>query len=216
MPRRAVRPGVRTASRYARVARRYWSYCWGTLAAPRRTTKLISSSGTVGEGVTMASVFGSLYALGALTSYLIGRKPSGRTLKMIPAERYYLWQAMWTLPMTLLQYTLNAAFARQLSKRAGGTGRIGSDFTVLAFTQSMPLIVAMWLPDMSCYLSRVDEQLYLRLFSVYGPAATAWAFAMSAQGLAASERIRWPVALRTVLISEVASSVASGVAVAMR
>lgn len=164
----------------------------------------------------MASIFGGLYALGALMSYLIGRKPSGRTLKMIPAERYYLWQSVFTLPMTLLYFTLLTAFARQLSRRAGGAGKFGADFTMLAFTQSMPMIAAIWLPDMICYSLRVDEQRYLRLVAVYASVAAAWAAVLSAQGLAVSERIRWLVALRTVLASELASAIASGVAVAMR
>ncbi len=216
MPRLAVRPGVRTPSRRSRAAGRFWSYCWGTLVAPRRTTEMIRSSATAGDGVTMASIFGGLYALAALMSFLIGRKPSGRTLKMIPAERYYLWQSVFTLPMTLLYFTLLAAFARQLSRRAGGAGRFGADFTMLAFTQSMPMIAAIWLPDMICYSLRVDEQRYLRLVAVYASVAAAWAAVLSAQGLAVSERRRWPVALRTVLASELASAIASGVAVAMR
>ena len=217
MPRLAVvRPGVRTAARRARAAARFWSYCWGTLAAPRRTTEVIRSSATAGEGVTIASIFGGLYAVAALTSYLVGRKPSGRLLKRIPAERYYLWQSVWTLPMTLLYFTLLAACARQLSRRAGGTGRFGTDFTVLAFTQAMPMIVAIWLPDMVCYVLRVDERLYLRLVAVYASVAAAWAAVLSAQGLAVSERIRWRVALRTVIASELASAIASGLAVAVR
>lgn len=172
----------------------------------------------------MATLFGGLYAVAALTSYLVGRKPAGRTLKMIPAERYYLWQSVWTLPMTLLQFTLLAAVARQLSRRAGGAGSFGADFTLLAFTQSVPLLAAMWLPDMACYLMwgrrvgslRVDRRLYGRLVAVYASVATVWAVMLSAQGLAVSERIRWPVALRTVIASELASAIASGVAVAMR
>lgn len=211
-----TRPGVRTGTSHPGAAARFRSYCWGTLAAPRRTTELIGCSATAGEGVAIAAIFGGLYSLAAFTSYLIGRKPSGRLLKVIPAERYYLWQSLYTLPMTLLQYTLLAAGARQLAKRAGGTGRFAADFTVLAFTQSMPMIAAMWLPDMACYLLRVDERRYMRLVSVYGSAATVWAVLLSAQGLSSSERIPWPVALRTVIAAELASATASGVAVAMR
>lgn len=224
MPRLAVRPGVRAVARPAQAAGRFWSRCWGLLAAPRRTTEMLKTSATTGEGVTMASIFGGLYAVAALTSYLVGRKPAGRTLKMIPAERYYLWQSVWTLPMTLLQFTLLAAVARRLSRRVGGTGNFGADFTLLAFTQSVPLLAAMWLPDMACYLMwgrrmgslRVDERLYGRLVAMYAPIATVWAVVLSAQGLSVGERIGWLMALRTVIAAELASAIASGVAVAMR
>ena len=226
MPRRAaaVRPGGRAAPYPARATGRLWSYCWGMLVAPRRTAEAINATATAGDGVAMASLFGGLYAVAALTSYLARRQPSGRTLKMIPAERYYLWQSGFTLPLTLLQFALNAAVARQVSRRLGGSGRFGPDFTMLAFTQAMPLLAAMWLPDMACYLMwgrrvgslRVDGRLYARLVAVYAPAATAWAVALSARGLSVSERIRWPVALPAVIASEAASAVASGVAVAMR
>lgn len=216
MSRLGVTPWVRKASRGSRAAGRFWSYCWGTLAAPRRTTEVIHTSATAGDGVTMVSIFGGLYALAAFTSYWIGRKPSGRILKMIPAERYYLWESVFCLPMTLLWFTLFAAFARRLSRRVGGVGRFGSDLTVLAFTQSMPMLAAMWLPDMICYVLRIDERLYRRPVAAYAPVAVAWAVVLSVQGLSVTERIRWQVALCTVLASELASATASGVAVAMR
>ena len=216
MPRLAARPGAGTAASRSRAAGRFWSHCWGTLTAPRRTTKLISSSATAGEGITIASAFGCLYSLAALTSYLAGRKPRGRVLKGIPAERYYLAQSLFTLPVTLLWFTLLAASARQLSKRAGGAGSFGSDFTMLAFTQSVPMIAAMWLPDMACYLLRVDERMYRRLVPAYGSAAMVWAAALSARGLSVSEGMPWPVALRTVVAAELGSAIASGVPVVMR
>jgi hypothetical protein len=56
-------------------------------------------------------------ALAALTSYLTGRRPRGRVLTSIPAERYYLWQSLFTLPVTLLWITLFAASARQVARR---------------------------------------------------------------------------------------------------
>jgi hypothetical protein len=60
-----------------------------------------------------------------------------------PPERYYLWQSLFTLPITLLWITLFAASARQVARRLGGTGTYGSDLGVLAFTQSAPMLALM-------------------------------------------------------------------------
>jgi hypothetical protein len=137
-------------------------------------------------------------------------------LTCIPAERYYLWQSLFNLPITLLWITLFAASARQVARRLGGTGTFGSDLAMLAFTQSAPMLALMWAPDMACYLLRVDERLYARLLAVYGSVAVAWAAALSAAGLCATERIPWTKALPTVVVSEIASAVASGTAVVIR
>jgi hypothetical protein len=65
---------------------------------------------------------------------------------------------------------------------------------------------------MVCYLLRVDA----RLVAVYGSVAVAWAATLSAAGLCATERIRWTKALPTVVVSELASAVASGTAAVIR
>jgi len=87
---------------------------------------------------------------------------------------------------------------------------------VLAFTQTAPMIVLFWAPDMACYLLGVSEDRYLRLVPIYGSAATAWALVLSTAGIAATERVTWRTALPVVLACEIASSLGSGVALAMR
>jgi hypothetical protein len=91
-----------------------------------------------------------------------------------------------------------------------------ADLSVLGFTQTAPMIVLFWLPDMACYLLRVPEDRYLPLVPIYGSAAIAWALVLSTAGIAATERISWRTALPAVVASEIASALTSGVAVAMR
>jgi hypothetical protein len=133
-----------------------------------------------------------------------------------PEERYYLRESIFCLPLTLVWMALFAVMVRRASARAGGTGTFEADLTVLAFTQTAPMIVLFWVPDMACYLLGVPEDRYLRLVPVYGSAATAWALALSTAGIATTERISWRTALPTVVASEIASVLGSGVAVAMR
>jgi hypothetical protein len=88
--------------------------------------------------------------------------------------------------------------------------------TVLAFTQSMPVIVLLWLPDMVCYLLRLDPRRYARLVPLYGTAAVTWSAALSATGIAAAERMPWWRSLAVVVASEVVSVVGSGRALLIR
>ncbi len=111
---------------------------------------------------------------------------------------------------------LLAAMVRRASARAGGTGTFEADLTVLAFTQTAPMIVLFWVPDMACYLLGVPGQRYRRLVPIYGSAGTAWALVLSTAGVVATERISWRAALPTVVASEIASPLGSSVAVAMR
>jgi hypothetical protein len=195
---------------------RFWSICWGTLVRPGRAIDAIRTTATVGDGVTIASIFGLLYSLAALTAYRTGRVPRSRSVTAIPASEYYRWESLFTLPVTLLWITLLAASTRQVSKRLGGTGTVRSDFTVLAFTQSMPLIALLWLPDMVCYLLRLDSRRYARLVPLYGTAAVTWSVALSASGISATERMPWWRSLAAVVASEVVSVVGSGTALFIR
>lgn len=196
--------------------RRFWWTLAQTLVRPRRAITEIAAAPSARGGLAATALFGALYALAAFRSYSRGRRPRGRLLTFIPAERYYLWESIFCLPLTLLWMSLFAVMVRRLSARAGGTGTLEADLSVLAFTQTPPMIVLFWLPDMGCYLLRVPEDRYLRLVPIYGSAATAWALVLSTTGIAITERISWRRALPVVAASELASAVTSGVVVAMR
>jgi hypothetical protein len=111
---------------------------------------------------------------------------------------------------------LLALFVRVGARRAGGRGVVGTDFTVLAFTHTAPMVVLMWLPDMVCYLLRLDARRYTRLLRVYVPAATCWAIGLATLGTATAERIPPTRALAIVVSADAAAVVASGVALAVR
>ncbi len=196
--------------------RRFWSTFGNILARPGPTLKAIAAEPSGREGLAVIALFGSLYSLAAFTSYQIGRQPRGRLLTFMPAERYYLIESFYCLPLTFLWMALFAGSVRQLAARAGGTGSYDADLSVLAFSQTTPMIALFWLPDMACYLLRVPERRYRKLVPIYGSAAMAWALVLSTAGIAATEHISWPRALPVVIASEVASALASGVAVAMR
>jgi hypothetical protein len=205
-----------TAPRAPAAATSLWSLCWRSLIRPRQTARVIAASADLRQGWTVVTGFAALYSVAALTSYLTGRRPQRPLLRFISAERYYLWESLFITPVTVAWMTLFASLARSGARRAGGSGTYESDFTVLAIGHTMPLIAGMWLPDMTCYLLRVDERRYRRLVAVYAPAATAWALALSTLGICEAERISCRKAAVTVLAADVVSAVVSGVVFVMR
>ncbi len=128
----------------------------GMFVRPRRTIENIAVSPDWGEGLAATSVFGGAYSLASLTAYLTGHRPLGPTPRFIPRERYYLWESLFLVPLTLLWMGLFAGLTRQSAKRLGGSGTTKADFEVLAFAQSMPMIAGFAVPDLLCYLLRLD------------------------------------------------------------
>lgn len=161
-------------------------------------------------------MFAGLYAVAAFTSYRKGRTPQRPLLHFVRPERYYLWESVFIAPVTFAWMTLFARLVRRAARRVGGSGTYESDFNILAMAHTVPLIVAMWLPDMACYLSGVEERRYQRLVTLYAPAATAWAVALCVIGIQEAERISPRDAAIAVVIADLTSAAASGVPIVMR
>ena len=206
----------RSAASRASAATSLWSLCWESLVRPRQAARVIAASADPRRGWTVVTGFAALYSVAALTSYLRGRRPQRPLLRFIPAERYYLWESVFITPVTFAWMTLFASLVRSGARRAGGSGTYEADFTMLAVGHTMPLIAAMWLPDMTCYLLRVDERRYRRLVAVYAPAATAWALTLSTLGICEAERISCRKAAVTVLAADIVAAMVSGVVFVMR
>lgn len=194
-----------------------WSLCWGSLGRPRQTARVVASSAEPRQARAMVGGFALLYSLGTLGAHLTGRRPQRSPLmRVIPAERYYLWESVFQPQVTVAWMTLFSTLVRVGARRVGGSGTWQSDFNALAIGHTTPLIAAMWLPDMVCYLLRVDERRYLRLVAVYAPTATAWALAVSTLGISEAEGISWRKAAATVLVADGASALATGIPFVMR
>lgn len=191
-------------------------WCVGVLVRPRPAVASITRSATVGQGTLVTCGFGGLYALGALLADRAGHRPQGQVLTFVPPERYYRWEAAFVVPLTVAWMWSLATFVRAGARRLGGRGTARGDFAVLAVTHTMPLVVSMWLPDVVCYLLRLDRMQYARVSRLYIPLSTGWALALATLGTATAERIPWPRALAVLVAADAAAVTVSGVAVAMR
>lgn len=183
---------------------------------PQRTIDRIIASPSYGEGLQATSGFALAYSGAALIAQLTGHRPVGPTWKLIPRDVYYFYESMFLLPITTLWMFLFAAFTHQLAKRSGGSGTTERDFTVLAFTQAVPMTLAFCGPDVVAYILRLDPRRYRRMVVIYGPAAMLWATTLSVLGIAKAERLSRRRSLAVVLLAQAASAVVSGVALLVR
>lgn len=209
-------PAARTSRR--RSSQPSLSSLWlGMLVHPRGTARVVAASPLHRAAWTAVVGFAGLYSIATLTAQLMGRRPSRSPLmRVLPAARYYAWETVFQPPVTVAWTALFAALVRAGAKRCGGRGTYRSDFDQVALGHTIPLVVAMWLPDMVCYLLRLDEWRYRRLVAGYAPLATAWALAVTVTAVAEGESISWPRAAVLVTAADAASALATGIPLVMR
>ena len=87
-------------------------------------------------------------------------------MRVIPPERYYLWESLFQPPVTFAWMTLFTTLVRGGARRGGGSGTWQADFNALAIGHTMPLIAAMSLRDITCCLLKLDQRRYLRLVAL--------------------------------------------------
>ncbi len=130
-------------------AKKFWSYCWGTIACPRGTFKYTTGEGNkVAYGFAAVMVLSILYSVSVLIGYGKGLSPVGyEPFLRIPAESYYLWQTFFTIPVGLIGWILFVGSAQLLSRTLGGQGTFEDSLAVLGF----PFILMLpfgWFPEM--------------------------------------------------------------------
>jgi hypothetical protein len=194
----------------------FLSLCTGILFRPERTLRQLVASPSWVKALAVTSGFALAYSAAALVAQFTGHRPVGQTVKFIPQNRYYFYESIFLLPITNLWMIMFAAGTRQIAGRFGGMGALRQDFTVLAFSQSLPMTLAFCLPDIAAYVLRLDARRYRRLVVIYGPAAVIWADTLAVLGIAMAERIPRRRSFAIVLAAQAASALASGVAILVR
>ncbi len=129
--------------------RRFLNYCWGTLASPAKTfTKLSDDTYKLKFGFIVCLMLGVLYSVLVLVAYLNNVPPVLKPTLPIPLESYYLWQACFTVPVSLITFIVFAALAQLVAKPFKGEGSFSGNFAVLSFGYTVPSLVLLWLPEM--------------------------------------------------------------------
>ena len=130
-------------------ARRFLSYCWGTLTSPAKTfTKLLDDPYKLKLGFIACLMLGVLYSILVLVAYLNNVPPVLEPILPIPLESYYLWQAYFTIPVSLITFLVFAGLAQLIARPFKGVGSFSGNFAVLSFGYTVPSLVLFWLPEM--------------------------------------------------------------------
>lgn len=128
--------------------RRFWSYCWGTIAHPREVVAQVArEEKKVAYGFAAVMLLCILYSVAVFIGFTKGAVPGGyEPFLRIPVESYYFWQALFTTPVGLIGWILFAGAAQLLSRRVGGQGSFEDNLAVLGlpFILFLPLS---WLPE---------------------------------------------------------------------
>ena len=165
--------------------RRLWSYSWGTIVHPTVTFQEIAATTRLLYPTVVMLAFGVLYSALAMIAYLQGHQPSLPILIAIPAERFYLAEAIYLTPLTLQLWLLFSALCHAFAGH--GRGSFDSALAVLGFSNAIPNIVAFWLPD---FVSSIVFGRILTIpMAIYGTVWLVWLVWLSAMGLKVTHRL---------------------------
>jgi hypothetical protein len=197
--------------------RGFWACWWGTVVAPDATLRRVAVERSLALPTAAATLFPLLYSASILWAQLFVRRapPSWEPwVWVIPYETYYLWEAAFLVPLTLLLWVLFGGLGHLLARALGGRGTFDATLAVFAFSLSVPLSVLLWLPDL---LQTLAEALWGRPYSntlvaLYATPATLWGLALSALSPRIVQHLSW---VRAAIVAVVAMALGYGPGVAL-
>lgn len=173
----------------------------GTLLRPRATLDALSRQPAWTTGASAVAWLGLTWAALSVLLWNAGRAPRFVFLP-IPADHYYLVQAVIVLPVMTALWWLYSEVAHRLCRAAGGEGSEAGVRSALGFAYAVPMMVHVGL-ELIVYLCVGFSGLSLvARFSM--PLAALWVWALSALTLRVTHRVAWS---RAAWVSFVALSV---------
>ena len=176
---------------------RYWALA--TVHPARAIEALKGHHSKVANGFWINAIFAGLYTITVLIYSATGRQPALAPWIPIAAERYYLYQALWTIPWALATWIMMAGICH-LSAIAGRRQRTGYQFedalVVCALGWVVPNLICMWIPETLLVPLGVSWPGWVETprLMVIPPL---WQTALVATGLRMTHEIGW---LRAILI----------------
>ena len=140
-----------------------------------------------------------MYTVTVVIYTLIGRQPAFAPWIPIPPERYYLYQAVWTIPWGLATWILMAGICHLLAI-AGPRQHIGYQFEdalmVCGLAWIVPNLICMWMPETLLVPLGVTWPGWLETLRIM-VIPPLWQTTLVALGLRITHDIGW---LRAILI----------------
>jgi hypothetical protein len=158
-------------------------------------------------------LFGIGYSITALICYLQNRVPADPLYLNIPPEKWYLLQALYTIPIGFAGVMTISGLAHIMGNAAGGKGTFDGIFAALAFTLHIPVVIFMWIPEtflMPFFHSMDTLSLpwpgwieWLRVFILPFP----WLIFMTLVALRKILQLAWWKCLAILLVSSIPAGV---------
>ena len=180
---------------------RYWAQA--TVRPGRAIRALKGHPSKVAIATWINLIFAALYTITVVIYTLIGRLPAFPPWIPVAAERYYLYQAFWTIPWGLATWIMMAGICHLLAI-AGRRGRSGYQFedalVVCAIGWVVPNLICMWIPETLLVPLRVSWPGWvetLRLMVI----PPLWQTTLVAIGLRVTHQVSWLGAILIGLLS---------------
>ena len=127
--------------------KKWFLYFSRMITRPRTTAGImLGAKDAVSLGFLYTVGFSFLYSLTSALLYWRGNLPLGALLP-IPPERWYLYQAFYTIPVGFASIALLAAVAHGLARLLGGSGRWQDSWMLLSLASTLPWIFFTWIPE---------------------------------------------------------------------
>jgi hypothetical protein len=125
------------------------NYIWGIIIHPGNTLQnFILDKHRLLYSFISVVIFAFCYSVGSLIGYLQGNIPYGWELLLnIPIEKFFLWQSVYLIPITITTWVCLSGFVQLFGKLFGGKGNFEDTLALLG----LPFIVllpGMFIPDM--------------------------------------------------------------------
>ncbi len=137
-------------------------------------------------------LLGVLYTLSVQLAYARGYGASVQPFLTIPAADYYAWQRFFQIPLFFVTTILFAGVVRLLSSAAGGRGSFESLYAVLCVTQTLPMLLTMWIPETVNFIFFPLQKIYPDWLDIARQVVgIAWPLVLAAVGVRIIEKIKW-------------------------
>jgi hypothetical protein len=168
-------------------------------------------------GLWLALAFLGTYSVTVLIYYLLGHVPVTQGFLTVPRERWYLVQAMTTIPVGMAGFLSQAALAYLLCKAAGGTGSFDATFATQSYAMIIPCVVFMLSFELlvapfliAAGASSLPWPGWVEMLRVF-VLPFAWIFLVASVTLARIHHLPWPACLGIAVLSILPTAVVMAV-----
>jgi hypothetical protein len=191
-------------------------FLFGSVFVPSRTfRRLRDDVHPFCRGLRIVLLTGALCAVTAMALAATGAVPMAPIFVPLRTENYYVWQAVFTLPLLLTLWILTSAVVHILGRGSRRGGSQKKTLGLFGFAQAVPLLL-LWAGQVIIavfYVLGMGQQEMVDILSTPSPvqsvflavfgAALALSFVLACLAASVSQRVKWPAALFLGLLAEI-------------